>query len=91
MSANGLLEESLKVVCWRLRMVLDTTPGYHNVLLVRVICFLVVTVVVASRDCNQLRALILPLLAALGILLGALDGNVGWRRSAAAGDYFPIT
>jgi hypothetical protein len=30
----------------------------------------------------------LPLLATLGVLLGILDGDVGWHRLAAAGDHF---
>jgi hypothetical protein len=71
--------------------VLDTALGGHDVLLVAVVRFLVVVVIdVTGRDYSPLRALLSPLLAALGIILGALDGEVGWHCSAIAGDRFPI-
>jgi hypothetical protein len=86
---EGLLEESVKVVCQWPCLALDTTPGSHDVLHVRVVHFLIVVIVVAGRDCNPLGALLSPLLVALGALLCALIGNVGWRRSTAARDRFP--
>jgi hypothetical protein len=87
MAREGLIEESLKVVYRWLHLVLDTTPGGHDVLLVRVIRFLVINVI--GRDYNPLRASLAPLLAALGALLDALDGDVGWRRSDVVEDCFP--
>jgi hypothetical protein len=51
----------------------------------RVIRFLVVIVVVVDRACNPLRVLLSPLLAALGILLGALDDDAGWHHSTIVG------
>jgi hypothetical protein len=66
-----------------------TAPGGHDILLIRVICFLVVIIVVVGRDCNPLRVPLSLLLATVGVLLGTLDGDARWRRSAAAGDRFP--
>jgi hypothetical protein len=43
----------------------------------------------AATYYNPLRVLRSHLLVTLGILLGALDGDARWRRSAAAGDRFP--
>jgi hypothetical protein len=68
-------------------MTFDTAPVVHDVLLVGVIRFLVV--VVANRNCNPLGVPLLSLLVVIGVLFGILDGDAGWRRSAAAGDRFP--
>jgi hypothetical protein len=35
--------------------------------------------------------LLSPLLASLGVLLGTLDGDVGWQCPAAVGDRFLVT
>jgi hypothetical protein len=64
--------------------------GGHNALLIRAIHFFVVVLVVV-RGYNPLRVPLSPLLAALGILLGALDGDVGWWHSAATGGCLPVT
>jgi hypothetical protein len=85
----GLLKESLKVVCQWLRLMLDTTTGGRNALHAGVVHLIVVVVVVVNCVCDPLRAPILPLLATLGVLLGALNGDVGWRCIAAAKDHCP--
>jgi hypothetical protein len=88
----GLLEDSLEVVCRRPRVALDAASGGHNSLDARAVCLLAV-VVIAAACCgsDRLRALLPPLLAALDILHGALDGNVGWHRLAVVGDHFLVT
>jgi hypothetical protein len=63
--------------------------GGRDVLLVRVIHFLVIIIILAGHGYNPLRASLLPLLATHRVLLGTMDGNVGWRRSAIARDRFP--
>jgi hypothetical protein len=68
-------------------LALDTALGSCNVLLVGAVHFLVIVVI--SCDYNPLRVLRSHLLVTLGILLGALDGDARWRRSATAGDRFP--
>jgi hypothetical protein len=82
-----LLEESHEVVYRQPRLTLDTVPGGRDALLVGVIHFLVIIVVV-GHGCNPLKASLLLLLAALGVLLGDLDDNDGWRHLAAARDRF---
>jgi hypothetical protein len=62
-------------------LALDTVHSGCDVLLVGVIHFLVI--VIAGCDCNPLRAPLLPIHAAHGVLLGALDGDGGWHH------YFP--
>jgi hypothetical protein len=83
----GLLKESIDVVYRWSHLALDTTPGGHDVLRVRVVYFLVYVIV--SHGCNPLWAPLSPLLAALGNLLGALDDDAGWHRSAVPRDRFP--
>jgi hypothetical protein len=50
---------------------------------------LFVIVVKVSRGCDPLRAPLPPLLATLDVLLGSLDGDVGWCRLVVAGDSLP--
>jgi hypothetical protein len=69
----GLLEESLKVGCWWTRLTINTVPSGHDVLLARATRLLVIV----GRDCYPLRASLSPILATLGALLGALDGDAG--------------
>jgi hypothetical protein len=87
----GLLEESLKVVCWWPRLALDTVPGGRDVLHVGVVRFLVIIVIVVGRSCNPLWASLSPFLATLGVLLGTLDGSAEWRCLAIARDCFATT
>jgi hypothetical protein len=70
--------------------VLDTALDGHDTLLVIVIHFLVV-VIIAGHCCNPLSTPLSPLLAALGGLLCALDGDAGWHHLAVAEDRFPTT
>jgi hypothetical protein len=52
----GLLEESLDVVCWRLRMALDAAPSGHNVLHVRAVRLLaIIIIIMAGHDSGLLR------------------------------------
>jgi hypothetical protein len=83
---TGRLKESLKVVCRWSRMALEALFCGHDVLLVRVICFLVI--IIADSIRKPPRA---PLSTALGALLGSLDGDVGWHHSVATGDLFLVT
>jgi hypothetical protein len=50
----------------------------------RAACFLIVAAVVVSHGHNLLRTLLVPLLAALGALLGIVDGDVERCLLAAA-------
>jgi hypothetical protein len=78
----GLLEESLKVVYWRLCMALDAAPSGHNALHGRVVRLLAIVVIVtAGGGSGPLRMTLLTLLATLDILHGTLDGAIG--------DHFP--
>jgi hypothetical protein len=81
----GRLEVSLEVVYQRSCLVLEAAFGDPDILLVGAVLFLVV-IIIAGRNRNPLRVPLSPLFAALH---GALDGKVGWPRSATAGDHFP--
>jgi hypothetical protein len=85
----GPHDESLEVVCRRLRLVLDIVSGSHDVCHVGVVCIFVIVIIVVGYGCDPLRAPLLPILSTLDILLGALDGDVGWHHLAAVGDRFP--
>jgi hypothetical protein len=63
-------------------------PHGGDALHVRTIRIFVIVVKV-SCGCDPLRAPLPPLLATLDVLLGALDGDVGWCRLAVAGDSLP--
>jgi hypothetical protein len=51
--------------------------------------FLIVAIIVVGHDCNALRMLLAPLLAALGTLLGILDGDVRHCLLVAAWGHLP--
>jgi hypothetical protein len=51
--------------------------------------FLVVAAIVVGRGCHPLRTLLAPLLAALGTLLGVMDGGVERPLLAAARGHLP--
>jgi hypothetical protein len=85
-----LLEESLKVVGRRPGLALATACGSQDVPHVRAACFLVVAVVAVSHYRIPLRMLLAPLLAALGALLGVMDGDVGWCLPITAQGHLPI-
>jgi hypothetical protein len=75
----GLLEESLNVIYRRQRLAHATMCRSRNVAHVRAACSLIVAIVIVSHGRNALRTLIVPLLSALGALLGIMDGDI--RRS----------
>jgi hypothetical protein len=81
----GLLVESLEMVCWWPCLALNTMPGSCDLLHVGVVRLLVIIIIV-SRGCNPLRAPLSPLLSAPGVLLSALDGDVGRHHFVATGD-----
>jgi hypothetical protein len=83
------LEEPLKVVYRRQRLALDTASSGCDALHVGDVHLFVIVVVIVGCGCDPLRALLSPLLATLDILLGALDGDVAWRRLAGTRDRFP--
>jgi hypothetical protein len=68
------LEESLEVVCRWLCLTLDAAYGDRDVLHVRVVLLFVIIIVIASCGCDLVRMLLPPLLSALDVLLGSLDG-----------------
>jgi hypothetical protein len=72
-----LLAESLEVVCRRPHLAIATACDSRNMPQVRAICFLIVVIIIVSHKTNSLRTLLAPLLAALGALLGIMDGDVG--------------
>jgi hypothetical protein len=75
----GLLEESLNVIYRRQRLAHATLCNSHNVAHVGAACSLIVAIVIVSHGRNALRTLIVPLLSALGALLGIMDSDI--RRS----------
>jgi hypothetical protein len=79
MVQTGLFEESPVVVCRRPRLVLTTACGGCNVPHTGATYFLVI-----GCGHNLLRTLLVPLLAALGLVLGIVDGDVEWCFLAAA-------
>jgi hypothetical protein len=73
-------------------VVLDAVSSGHDVLHVRVVRLLAVIIVItAGPGSGPLRTLLSPLLTTLGILRGALDGDAGWHRLAAARGCFHAT
>jgi hypothetical protein len=66
----GCLEEFLEVVCQRPRLALETALSGRDVLLVRV------NGGGGRRGCDPMKAPLLPLLATIGVFLGALDSDI---------------
>jgi hypothetical protein len=79
-------EKFLKMVFRLLRLAHEVMLGGRDILLARVINFLVIAII-ASSDCNVSRALLLSLIATLGtfpsLLMAASDG-AAWLLSEAA-------
>jgi hypothetical protein len=73
------LKELLKVVRGWPLMSLAAACDSHDAHLDIVACLLVDAAIITDRGCGLLAALLAPLLAALGSLLGILDDDVGWR------------
>jgi hypothetical protein len=72
----GLCEESLEVVYWWPCLALATMRGSCNTHHVGAVRLLVIIIVI-DCDRNQLRVPLLPLLVALGVLLGGLEDDIG--------------
>jgi hypothetical protein len=72
----GLLKESLEVIGRQPCLTQVTVHGSHHVPHARVACLPIVVIVVVGCGHSQLRTLPTPLLATLGALPGALDGDV---------------
>jgi hypothetical protein len=79
----SLLEESLKVVCRRSRLVLAATYSGPDTRYTRAACFLIVATVTIGHDYDPLETLLSSLLATPGALFGVLDGDVGRHPPAA--------
>jgi hypothetical protein len=73
---TGLLEESLEVVCRQPHLALAVVCSSHNMTHAGAICFLIIAAVIVHRSCNPQRALLAPLLATLGALLGIMVGDI---------------
>jgi hypothetical protein len=72
----GPLKESLKVVYRWPHLALVAACYSHDMPHVRAVCFLIIAAVIVGRGRNPLRTLLAPLLAALGSLLGLIDGDI---------------
>jgi hypothetical protein len=84
-----LLEESLKVVCWRPCLALTTMRGGCNAPHVGVICLIIAIIVIVDHGLNPLRAPLMPLLATLGASLVILDFSIEWCHVAVAWSRLP--
>jgi hypothetical protein len=72
----SLLEEPLKVVCRQPHLVLAATYGSPDAHHVGAAYLLAVATIVFGHGCDNLKTLLVPLLATLDAL-GVLDGDVG--------------
>jgi hypothetical protein len=73
----GHFEKFLEMVLWLPCLSHEVALGGRNILLTRIVCFLVIAIV-AGSDCNVPGALLLPPITALGTFHSSLDGNFGW-------------
>jgi hypothetical protein len=83
------LQKFLEMVLQLPHLTLEIMFGCRDILLTRVIIFLIVTII-SGRNGDMLRVSLLPLLAALGTLLSAIDGGLERCYSATAGGYFHV-
>jgi hypothetical protein len=72
----GPLKESLKVVYRWPHLALVAVCCSHDMPHVGAVCFLIIAAVIVGRGRNPLRTLLAPLPAALGSLLGLIDGDI---------------
>jgi hypothetical protein len=79
----SLFKELLKVVCGRLRLTHAATCSHRSALHIGA-AYLLVDAVVISDSCGLLTALLAPVPAALGALLGILNGDIGRCSPVAA-------
>jgi hypothetical protein len=77
------------VVYRRPHLMPATVYGSHDAPDARADCLSIVAVIIVSRSHASLRTLLVPLLAALGALLGAVDGNVRWCLLSATWGLLP--
>jgi hypothetical protein len=80
----SVLQELPEVICGRSCMTLATAYSSRGVHHAGAAHLLVAAAVVINRGCGLLTVLLVPLLAALGALLGILDDNVGRHFPAVA-------
>jgi hypothetical protein len=86
---TGHFEKFSKMVHLLLRLALEFVLNGRDILLTRVIGFLIITVV-SSRHNDALGVPLLPLPTTLGAFPSTLDGGFGWCCSAIASNYFCI-
>jgi hypothetical protein len=70
------LKDPFEVVCGWLHLDLAASGGSHDAHHIGVARFLTIATVVIGRDCDCLKKLLAPPLAALDAPLGILDGDV---------------
>jgi hypothetical protein len=75
-------KELLEVVRGWSCLALVAARGLHGVFCTGAACLLVDVIIVVG--CGLLTVLFVPFLAGLNTLLGALDGDAGWRIPTAA-------
>jgi hypothetical protein len=86
---TGHFNKFLKMVIWLSCLSLEVTLDGRNILLVRVVCFLVV-VVAAGNDCDPSGASLFSLLATFSALPSAFDSGFECFRLASTSSCFPI-
>jgi hypothetical protein len=79
-----LLKESSEVVCRWPRLMLVAVCSSRDAPRARAACLPVAAVIMLGHGRDPLRMLLVPLLAAIGVIFGAVDGNVE-RHFLAAG------
>jgi hypothetical protein len=77
----------LDVIIRRPCLVLKIMLNSHDMLLVRVIHFLVIIVVATGNNCGPLKVPLLPLFAAFGILLAPLPAALGGAPDSLRGPF----
>jgi hypothetical protein len=85
----GHFEKFIEMVLRLLCLVLEITFDGRDILLAKIVSFLI-TVAIADHNGDVSGAPLLPLLAVVGVLPSALDGGLGWCDSAAAGVLFHV-
>jgi hypothetical protein len=76
----GLLKESLQVVGWRPRLMLVIVHGSHDVQHACAARLPIVAIILVGRGRSPLRTLLVPPLASLSALLGALEDKIRLPR-----------
>jgi hypothetical protein len=84
MVGAGLPRESPKVICGQPHLTLIAMCSSYNAPRVGAAHLPAIVVVVVGRGRGPMRMLLMPLLAALSAILGAMDDNIGRHLVAAA-------